>query len=144
MQIEFTQIDLKGTPLIAQQIIPLLDTFPCLAIKGEMGSGKTTFTRVLLESLGISNFEGSPTFSIIEPYPLQNGNKLYHIDAFRVESEQEAFFLGLEDLFQENAYFVVEWPEKISNFLPDQSMLLTINSDFSQNRNYILHYGNES
>jgi tRNA threonylcarbamoyladenosine biosynthesis protein TsaE len=144
MKLEFEHIGLNGLPQIAQKIIPLFDTFPCLAISGDMGSGKTTFTRILLESMAISTFEGSPTFSIIEPYLFQNKIKIYHIDAFRIANQQEAFLLGLDELFEEKAYFVVEWPEKISNFLPVRSMYLELCNDLKGNRNYTLYYGNES
>lgn len=144
MLFEYTNVDIHGLPSIANEIIRLLDSYPCLAISGEMGSGKTTFTRVLFESLGISAFEGSPTYSLIEPYVLPDGKKIYHIDAYRLESHDEAFLLGLDELFEEKAYFVVEWPEKISNFLPMHSMYLSITYDFSRNRNYTFHYGNES
>ncbi|MFM7662944.1 MAG: tRNA (adenosine(37)-N6)-threonylcarbamoyltransferase complex ATPase subunit type 1 TsaE [Bacteroidota bacterium] len=137
----FDQLELSNIQNLAQKLVELLSQYPCLALNGDLGTGKTTLTMAILQALGIERPEGSPTFSIIQPYLLPDGKTLYHIDAYRIKNAEEAFQLGLEELFTENAYFVVEWPEIISNFLPEVRMKLTIEYSKSNHRNYTLEYG---
>ena len=137
----FNHIELENISLVVQHLIELLPRYPFIALEGEMGSGKTTLTVALLKALGILEPEGSPTFSLIQPYDLPNDKVLYHLDAYRINSDEEALMIGLDELFEEDAYFIVEWPEKIINFLPKQRMILTIeNTGFNQ-RNYSIEYG---
>lgn len=137
----FDRLELHGIQNLAKKLVELLSIYPYLALNGDLGTGKTTLTMAILQELGIEQTEGSPTFSIIQPYLLPDGKTLYHIDAYRIKNEEEAFQLGLEELFTENAYFVVEWPEKISNFQPKVRMQLTIEYSNSNHRNYTLEYG---
>ena len=88
-----------------------------IAFAGNLGAGKTTLIKYLLKHLGEETFDGSPTYSIIHNY--NSRHEIYHIDAYRIDSEKEAFDLGLEELFESEAYFFIEWPEKIKSFLPD-------------------------
>lgn len=137
----FDRLELHGIQNLAKKLVELLSIYPYLALNGDLGTGKTTLTMAILQELGIERTEGSPTFSIIQPYLLPDGKTLYHIDAYRIKNEEEAFQLGLEELFTENAYFVVEWPEIISNFQPKVRMQLTIEYSNSNHRNYTLEYG---
>lgn len=86
------------------------------AFKGEMGVGKTTFIRNILNYLEIADFEGSPTFSIIQSY--KGKHSVFHLDCYRIENQAQGFEIGLWELFDANAYFFIEWPEKIDTFLP--------------------------
>ena len=105
-----------------------------------MGAGKTTLILHLLKRLGISDPEGSPTYSIINQYELPGQKKLYHIDAYRITHDDEAEALGLGELFSENAIFFVEWAEKIVNFLPERRMVVTIETTSIYQRHYSLSY----
>lgn len=138
----FPQIKLDRIDPVVQQLLELLPIYPCIALDGEMGSGKTTLAMALLKGLGIQHTEGSPTFNIVQPYPLDENKVLYHIDAYRINNEKEALELGFEELFEENAYFIVEWPEKITNFLPERRISLLLESTVESRRNYTLVYGN--
>jgi tRNA threonylcarbamoyladenosine biosynthesis protein TsaE len=108
----------------------------CIAFSGEMGTGKTTIITALLKKLGVENTQGSPTYSIIQSYLLTKKENCYHLDAYRIENETEAFQIGLEELFEENAYFFVEWPEKIVNFLPINTIWVYIR-EVEQNKRLI-------
>ena len=114
------------------------------AIIGPNGAGKTTLVIELLKKLGVKDPEGSPTYSLINEYPIANGLKIYHIDAFRINSSEEAYELGLDELFEENAYFFVEWAEKIINFLPERSVILTITTNASLTRTYSITHDHRS
>ena len=92
-----------------------------LFLRGELGAGKTTFTRKLLNSLGFVDRVKSPTFTLLEPYDLREsqGFMLYHYDLYRLSSEkwEEIEQLGIRDQLAENAVLVIEWPDRLGNFL---------------------------
>lgn len=88
------------------------------AFYGEMGVGKTTFIKALCAMLGVEDVVTSPTFSIVNEYVSLKGDKVFHFDFYRINSEEEAYDLGYEDYFYSDAYCLIEWPEKIPNIIP--------------------------
>lgn len=88
-----------------------------LALKGELGSGKTLFTKGLVAGLGISTPVSSPTFTIVHEYP---GGRLpvYHFDFFRLENLRSAGRLGLEDYFIDDGLSVIEWADRFPELVP--------------------------
>lgn len=86
---------------------------------GEMGAGKTTFIKALCGVLGVDDPVSSPTFSIINEY-VAEGQSMYHFDFYRIKTETEAFDMGYEDYLYSGNYCFIEWPEKISNLLPQK------------------------
>ncbi|MEK9148150.1 MAG: tRNA (adenosine(37)-N6)-threonylcarbamoyltransferase complex ATPase subunit type 1 TsaE [Patescibacteria group bacterium] len=94
-----------------------------LALRGELGSGKTTFIQGLARALGIREKIQSPTFVIMKWYVLprrfQSFRHLVHLDAYRLERAKEAKHLGLDHIFQDpDAIIVVEWAERIKRLIP--------------------------
>lgn len=85
---------------------------------GSMGAGKTTFIQALCHQLHVVDVVNSPSFSIVNEYDTDKGNKVYHFDFYRLKEEDEAFDLGYEDYFYSDNYCFVEWPEKIASLLP--------------------------
>jgi len=89
-----------------------------IALYGDLGSGKTTFTRYCVEGLGLKNRVQSPTFVVARKY----GN-VNHVDFYRLTSEQEAKDIGIEEMISEkDAITVIEWPEIIENLLPENTI----------------------
>lgn len=89
-----------------------------VALSGELGSGKTTFTQGLLRSLGIKGPYTSPTFVIMKKY----GKNIFHIDAYRVE-EQDILDLGWEEIIGEpRNIIIVEWADRIKKIIPEDSL----------------------
>jgi tRNA threonylcarbamoyladenosine biosynthesis protein TsaE len=88
-----------------------------LALKGELGSGKTLFAKGLVAGLGISAPVSSPTFTIMHEYP---GGRLtvYHFDFFRLENLGSAGRLGLEDYFSDEGVSVIEWADRFPELVP--------------------------
>jgi len=86
-------------------------------LSGEMGMGKTTLARGILRGLGFPGAVKSPTYTLIEPYDI-DGIRVYHFDFYRIESIEELEYLGLDDLFDERAIKLVEWPERAQGRLP--------------------------
>lgn len=91
-----------------------------LALKGELGSGKTLFTKGLVAGLGSETTVTSPTFTIVHEYP---GGRLpvYHFDFFRLESRQSVARLGLDDYLFADGVSVIEWADRFPEFIPEQA-----------------------
>ena len=106
-----------------------------LLFYGAMGSGKTTLIKELTNQLGVKNVTSSPTFSLVNEYHTQEGELLFHFDFYRIEKEEEAYDMGIEEYFDRNAWCFIEWPENVENLLPLESVVikLTINPDNSRN-----------
>lgn len=82
-----------------------------VTLGGELGAGKTTLARGLLQSLGIQGAIRSPTYTLIEPYEAE-GRAIYHLDLYRVADPSEVEDLGVRDLLQGDALLFIEWAEK--------------------------------
>ncbi|MEN8882607.1 MAG: tRNA (adenosine(37)-N6)-threonylcarbamoyltransferase complex ATPase subunit type 1 TsaE [Flavobacteriaceae bacterium] len=89
-----------------------------LLFYGKMGVGKTTLIKELCKVLGIDDVTSSPTFSIVNEYVTNSNEKVYHFDFYRIEDEEEAYDIGFEDYFYDEAWCLIEWPENVQNLLP--------------------------
>ncbi|KTD79296.1 tRNA (adenosine(37)-N6)-threonylcarbamoyltransferase complex ATPase subunit type 1 TsaE [Legionella waltersii] len=93
-------------------VSPLVLTF-----SGEIGAGKTTIIRSLINSLGIHSAIKSPTFSLVESYHVNN-LAIHHFDLYRIDQEEELEYLGFRDYFTEHSVCLIEWPEHAGKSLP--------------------------
>ena len=99
------------------QLAEDLDAGCVLALKGELGSGKTIFTKGLVTGLGSSAAATSPTFTIVHEY--QGGRlPIYHFDFFRLENRESADRLGLDDYFFSDGVCVIEWADRFPDLVP--------------------------
>jgi len=107
---------------IAQVAQKILRENPAKVIvfNGPMGAGKTTLIKVLSQTLGVNDATSSPTFSLVNEYENQQGEKIYHFDMYRLKSEMEALDFGIEDYLYSGHWCFIEWAEKIPNLLPAQ------------------------
>lgn len=113
---------LKDLKQIGQQIIDAAD-HKILLVYGEMGVGKTTLIKALVHQLGSEDVVRSPTFSLVNEYASKKG-PIFHFDFYRIEDEMEALDIGVEEYFNSGAWIFIEWPEKISRFLPEYSQAI--------------------
>lgn len=96
-----------------------------LALTGDLGAGKTAFTKALAASLGITENVTSPTFVILKIYPIPQGlfTNLMHIDAYRLESGEELSRLGFEQLLKDQKnLIIIEWPERVADRVPETAV----------------------
>lgn len=119
---------LEALPQAAEKFVELLDQGTVVAFNGEMGAGKTTFIRQLVETLGVDPEEAnSPSFSIINEYRSDSTAELiYHFDLYRLENLEEAFEIGVEDYLDSGALCLIEWPDRIADILPDDTVRVDI------------------
>lgn len=129
--------NLESIDAAADTFVKLMDPeHTVYAFNGDMGAGKTTFINALCRRLGVEDDQtGSPTFAIINEYRSDTTAELiYHFDLYRIDSPEEAFDIGIEDYFDSGCLCLLEWPEKIEDILPDDTVNVTIkvNSDESR------------
>lgn len=101
----------------------LLESGNLVCLAGDLGAGKTTMAQGIARGWGSLDPVTSPTFVLINEYRRADNERLFHVDAFRLSSPDEARMLGLEELFDQGAGPVmIEWPEKLSDVLPDERL----------------------
>lgn len=117
---------------IAAEILPHLSS-PVVVLKGSMGSGKTTLTKALVKAMNIKDEVSSPTFGLVNVYE-NLSKKVYHFDLYRIENEDEAFDIGIEEYFYSGHLCLVEWAERIPSFLPEKVQTLQLEIQNSSTR----------
>jgi len=117
-------------PQLVQHMLTALQGKKKLALYGDLGAGKTTFSKALCTYLGVVEQASSPTFSLINEYSFLDKNGVehlvYHCDLYRLKDTQEAMEIGLEDMFYEDVFFLIEWPQVAEPILPDDFHFLYI------------------
>lgn len=106
-----------------------------IAFYAPMGAGKTTFTSALCHQLGVKeDAVSSPTFSIVNEYRSGEGRSVYHFDFYRINKVEEAFDIGFYDYIDSGDLCLIEWPENISDILPEEALAVKIEVREDQSR----------
>ncbi|NQU82038.1 MAG: tRNA (adenosine(37)-N6)-threonylcarbamoyltransferase complex ATPase subunit type 1 TsaE [Bacteroidetes bacterium] len=120
---------IKNIDFAAAELLKEFEGQRVFAFFGEMGAGKTTFIQALCRELDVIEVVNSPTFTIVNEYHTENGSSIYHFDFFRIKKIEEVFDFGYEDYFYSGNYCFIEWPELITDILPDNAVLVKITID---------------
>jgi len=119
---------------LAKDIAQHLSSSFVVFLKGDLGAGKTTFARGFIQASGFDGVVKSPTYTLVEPYPISKNRMCYHFDLYRLSDPEELEFTGARDYFNENDVCLVEWPEKAEGFLPKADWICEF-SYFNEGRN---------
>ncbi|MBR5241748.1 MAG: tRNA (adenosine(37)-N6)-threonylcarbamoyltransferase complex ATPase subunit type 1 TsaE [Clostridia bacterium] len=94
-----------------------------IAMRGEMGVGKTAFTRGFLSALGGAGAK-SPTYTVVNEYRAKR--RVFHFDMYRIDGEDDLLSIGYDDYLDTDGYAIIEWSENITEFLPEKRITVTI------------------
>ena len=111
---------------VSKTIIDFIKEYQIIAFRGDLGAGKTALIKNMCNLLGVIDNVSSPTFSIVNEYESGEELKVFHFDFYRLESEEEAFDLGIEDYFYSGNLCLIEWPSKIESLLPEKRLEIHI------------------
>lgn len=126
---ELMLANVKTTKEFAARFAPVLKRGDVVAFDGALGVGKTEFCRAIIQALGLGDEVPSPTFTLVqiyEPSPDdQTTPAIWHMDMYRLEHQEEAIELGIEEGF-EQAVCLIEWPAKLGSYLPPGFLTLRL------------------
>lgn len=131
---------IEDLPEAASRFVELMGDETVYAFYGEMGAGKTTFINALCRRLGVEDdVTNSPSFAIINEYRSdETAELIYHFDLYRIEDINEALEIGVEDYFDSGALCLLEWPERIEDILPDDTVRVGIRVNDDRSRDIII------
>lgn len=142
MKINIYSNNLEDTDYIAKIISKYVYPGMVITLNGDLGAGKTTFTKSFGKYIGIKEEINSPTFNILKCY-LNNNIPLYHIDAYRLEGiNSENLNIGLEEVIEGDGVSLIEWSKFIEDFIPDNSLNINILDLKDSKREFIIESNN--
>ncbi len=128
-------------PVAARKILSSLPGHFVFAFYGEMGAGKTTLIKAFCRELGSPDGVSSPTFSLVNEYEDRQGRPIYHFDFYRIKTLEEVFDMGFEEYVYSGHYCFLEWPERMSELLPESyvRVFIRVMEDNSREITWFLH-----
>ena len=111
------------TEAFAETLAKELPRGRVLTLDGDLGAGKTVFSRGFARGLGITEPVSSPTYTIIQEYPLPGGGMLYHLDLYRIAGSASALAFGVDEFLDDpDSLALIEWPERIADIIPGDAI----------------------
>ena len=117
--------DENDTLKLGERFAQLISPPLIIWLEGDLGAGKTTFTRGLLNALGYNGAVKSPTYNIVETYPFKGFN-LHHFDLYRFQNPEEWLDAGLDELITADSIILIEWPQLGGDLAPPADIILNI------------------
>jgi tRNA threonylcarbamoyladenosine biosynthesis protein TsaE len=129
-------------PVAARRILSAFPEERVFAFYGEMGAGKTTLIKALCRELGSRDVVSSPTFALVNEYDDAQGNPIYHFDFYRIKKIEEVFDMGFEEYVYSGNYCFLEWPERMSELLPESYVYVSIKplDEMTRKITWLLHH----
>lgn len=125
---------LENVPLermdeVATELIRFAGDQRVILLNGNLGAGKTTLVTCLCNALGVDDIAQSPTFALVNEYEVPGGDKVYHLDLYRLRSLEEALDIGIEEYLDSGHWCLIEWPDKIEALLPEDVIKVYLESN---------------
>lgn len=128
----------EDTQRLAEQLakLPLAGS---VWLAGDLGAGKTTLTRYWLQALGHNGAVKSPTYTLVEPYSMQQEDgstrSVYHVDLYRLQDPEELSFIGFDEYLDEpNALIIIEWASRADDYLPPPTLFINMGQNPDESR----------
>lgn len=118
-------INSEETETLGERCANFLTAPMVIHLHGDLGAGKTTFVRALLRGLGVTGAIKSPTFTIVEPYTI-NDMMIYHFDLYRLTEPSELEYIGLRDYVGPESVCIFEWPEHGAGVIPEADLEIAL------------------
>jgi tRNA threonylcarbamoyladenosine biosynthesis protein TsaE len=116
--------DEGATATLAARLAAMARPADVIALKGELGTGKTAFARAFIRACGNQDEVPSPTFTLVQVYDV-GSTEIWHFDLYRLRTPEDSWELGIEDAFV-SGISLIEWPERLGSLLPEQRLEITL------------------
>lgn len=136
--LEFFSRSPEQTRRIGLRLGALLKPGDVICLQGDLGAGKTTFTQGLAQGWGSLDSVSSPTFILVNQYRRADGSKLFHMDAYRLDSVPETEELDLDSMLAEGA-LIIEWPERLGDLIPKEHLNIRLEHISEEHRQMNFH-----
>lgn len=129
---------LFDTDIIAKQLAKKIQKNDIITLNGNLGSGKTTFTRSLVKHLGSNDIVSSPTFSLMNHY--HASTDILHFDMYRIKTENDLYSIGFFDYIYNDYIIIIEWSKNIKQFLPQNTLEIYFDYIDEQSRKITINF----
>jgi tRNA threonylcarbamoyladenosine biosynthesis protein TsaE len=126
MKKQFIARNLNELDVVAKEILEFIKEQNIVAIEGKMGAGKTTLIKSVCKELGVHETVSSPTFALVNEYTDAEGESVFHFDFYRIKKLEEVYDIGYEEYFYSGNFCFIEWPEMITELLPEYHTIIKI------------------